>query len=87
MRITRAEAAGKYISGEVYTVAQASKMIGVSRVQVWRLIRSNRLPAIMVGKSYLIKAANLHRYLAWREDLKALKDQPWGRRFRNGYRR
>ncbi len=81
-RMTRAEAAGRYVNGEVYTVAEAAKMIGVSRVQVWRLIRSNRLPAIMIGRSYVIRAANLHRYLGWRDELAALKRAPWGRRYR-----
>jgi excisionase family DNA binding protein len=71
---------------ELMTVADVSRGLGVSRQQVWRLVRSGRLPARMVGRCYLVSRANYERMVAWRKAMMDLRRKPEGRRKRNGVR-
>lgn len=41
------------------SVAEAARIIGVSRVQIWRLIKNGDIPAAKVGRSYVIDAREL----------------------------
>lgn len=41
------------------SVAEASKMMGVSRVQVGTYIRTKKLPATRIGRTYVIRRADV----------------------------
>ncbi|HEY7062508.1 MAG TPA: helix-turn-helix domain-containing protein, partial [Chloroflexota bacterium] len=48
--------------GELYTVAQAARRLGVHPSTIWRWIDAERLPAYRVGpKNIRIKASDLER--------------------------
>jgi excisionase family DNA binding protein len=46
------------------TVAEVAEQLRVSNMTVYRLIQSGALPAVRVGRSYRIRAADVDRYLA-----------------------
>jgi len=49
---------------ELKTVSEVAALLRVSNMTVYRLIRSGELPALRVGKSYRIRAADLEAYLS-----------------------
>ena len=72
--------AGGAVPGGVVSTAEAAKRVGVSRQQIWRLVRSGRLPGIQVGRQYVIRLCTLERYLAWRQAERDHHRLPFGRR-------
>ena len=46
------------------TVAEVAAELRVSNMTVYRLVQSGALPAVRVGRSYRIRAADVDRYLA-----------------------
>jgi excisionase family DNA binding protein len=48
------------------TVAEVAKMMRVSTMTVYRLIKAEELASVRVGKSYRIREQDLDRYLAKR---------------------
>jgi len=74
--------ASEAVPGGVVSTAEAAKRVGVSRQQIWRLVRSGRLPGIMVGRQYVIRLATLQRYLSWRQAEREHHRLPFGRRER-----
>jgi excisionase family DNA binding protein len=46
------------------TVAEVAEQLRVSNMTVYRLVQSGALPAVRVGRSYRIHAADVDRYLA-----------------------
>jgi excisionase family DNA binding protein len=46
------------------TVAELAAELRVSNMTVYRLVQSGQLPAVRVGRSYRIRAADVDRYLA-----------------------
>lgn len=46
------------------TVAEVAGELRVSNMTVYRLIQAGQLPAVRVGRSYRIRAADVDRYLA-----------------------
>ncbi|HWD08379.1 MAG TPA: helix-turn-helix domain-containing protein [Actinomycetota bacterium] len=46
------------------TVAQAARMMRVSNMTVYRLIRSGSLKALRVGNRYVVQEADVHAYLS-----------------------
>jgi excisionase family DNA binding protein len=48
------------------TVAEVAKVMRVSNMTVYRLIKSGQLSAIRVGKNYRIRRADMDRYLTER---------------------
>jgi len=77
--VGRPGAAGA-VPGGVVSTAEAAKRVGVSRQQIWRLVRSGRLPGIQVGRQYVIRLATLERYLSWRQAERDHHRLPFGRR-------
>jgi len=51
------------------SVTEAAERLGVIRQRVFQLIKSDRLPAVMVGSQYVIKES----------DLQLVEDRPTGR--------
>ena len=45
------------------TAAEAAERMRVSKMTVYRLIRSGKLPAVRIGKAYRVKEDDLERYL------------------------
>ena len=45
------------------TVAEVAQLMRVSTMTVYRLIKSGELPAVRVGRSYRLRAADIDRYL------------------------
>ncbi|MGH2719302.1 MAG: helix-turn-helix domain-containing protein [Actinomycetota bacterium] len=45
------------------TVAQAARLMRVSNMTVYRLIRSGSLKALRVGNRYVLQEADVHAYL------------------------
>lgn len=41
------------------TITEAAKILGLSRVQVFRLVKAGKIPAIRIGKFYFIDKDNL----------------------------
>ena len=48
---------------ELLTVKEVAKILRVSNMTVYRLVKSKQLPAIRVGKNYRIKESDVNRYL------------------------
>ncbi len=46
------------------TVAEVAGQLRVSNMTVYRLVQAGTLPAVRVGRSYRIRAADVDRYLA-----------------------
>ncbi|MGH9244992.1 MAG: helix-turn-helix domain-containing protein [Acidimicrobiales bacterium] len=46
------------------TVTEVARLMRVSSMTVYRLIKSGDLPAVRVGKSYRVREEDLDRYLA-----------------------
>ncbi|HWG72553.1 MAG TPA: helix-turn-helix domain-containing protein [Acidimicrobiales bacterium] len=46
------------------TVAEVAALLRVSNMTVYRLVQSNQLPAVRVGRSYRIREDDVDRYLA-----------------------
>lgn len=45
------------------TAAEAAERMRVSKMTVYRLIRSGKLPAFQIGKAYRVREDDLERYL------------------------
>ncbi len=52
----------------VYTVAEVSELLKISKYSVRRLIKSRELVAIFVAGRWLLPRAQLLRWLHWRID-------------------
>ncbi len=50
-------------SGHLFTVAEVAARLRVSNMTVYRLIKSEQLQAVRVGKSYRISSDSMHSYL------------------------
>jgi len=51
------------VSSMLLTVNEVAKILRVSNMTVYRLVKSKQLPAIRVGKNYRIKENDVERYL------------------------
>ena len=45
------------------TASEAAERMRVSKMTVYRLIRSGKLPAVRIGKAYRVREDDLERYL------------------------
>ena len=45
------------------TVAEVADLMRVSKMTVYRLIRSGKLPAVQIGKAYRVREDELESYL------------------------
>jgi len=45
------------------TVPETAERMRVSKMTVYRLIRSGKLPAVQIGKTYRVKETDLEEYL------------------------
>jgi excisionase family DNA binding protein len=54
---------GRDFSEPLLTVGEVAKLMRVSNMTVYRLIKSGQLSAIRVGKNYRIRGADIDRYL------------------------
>ena len=54
---------GRGFGESLLTVAEVAKVMRVSNMTVYRLIKSGQLSAIRVGKNYRIRRADMDRYL------------------------
>ena len=48
---------------ELYTVEQTAKILGISRMTVYKLISENKLRAKKFGRAYIIQGKNIQRCL------------------------
>ncbi len=48
---------------KIYTVKEVADLLGISRITVFRWIKSGKLKANMVGGSYVISVENLPHHL------------------------
>jgi excisionase family DNA binding protein len=51
------------VSSKLLTVNEVARILRVSNMTVYRLVKSRQLPAIRVGKNYRIKEIDVDRYL------------------------
>jgi excisionase family DNA binding protein len=63
---------------EWLTLPEAAKVLRVSRVQVFRMVKKGRLPAARVGRQWMVSRVNLERLLVYRENVKAMLKRPFG---------
>lgn len=47
----------------LFSVSEAARVLNVSYSTVLRLIHSGKLPAVVIGKRNMIKAADLNNYI------------------------
>lgn len=52
-----------YVGEPLLTVSEVARMMRVSNMTVYRLIKSGELPALRVGKNYRIRNSDVDRYL------------------------
>ena len=55
---------GRGFGEPLLTVGEVARMMRVSNMTVYRLIKSGQLAAIRVGKNYRIRNADVNRYLS-----------------------
>ena len=51
------------MSNKLLTVNEVAKILRVSNMTVYRLVKSKQIPAIRVGKNYRIKEIDVEKYL------------------------
>ena len=59
---------------DLISVKQAADKMGLSRVQVFNLIRAGKIPAQKVGRNYVIDQQELEDYLINKPVARAIKD-------------
>lgn len=52
------------MSNKLLTVNEVAKILRVSNMTVYRLVKSKQIPAIRVGKNYRIKEDDVETYLS-----------------------
>jgi len=48
---------------EYFTIPEIAKLLNLSRITVYRKVKSGKIPAVRVGRNYLIKDKSLGRIL------------------------
>lgn len=51
------------VSNKLLTVNEVAKILRVSNMTVYRLVKGKQIPAIRVGKNYRIKETDVEKYL------------------------
>lgn len=51
------------LSNKLLTVNEVAKILRVSNMTVYRLVKGKQIPAIRVGKNYRIKEIDVDKYL------------------------
>jgi excisionase family DNA binding protein len=51
------------LSNKLLTVNEVAKILRVSNMTVYRLVKGKQIPAIRVGKNYRIKETDVEKYL------------------------
>lgn len=54
---------GSYVGERLLTVREVGSLMRVSNMTVYRLIKSQQLPALKVGKNYRIRESDVETYL------------------------
>lgn len=57
------ELANKNVTSEFLTVTEVAKLMRVSNMTVYRLIKSGSLRAVQVGNRYRVRESDVHQYL------------------------
>ena len=52
---------------DVVLIPEAAKQLGISRQTLWRHVHAGRLPAMRVGRDYVIRRADLATFEAQRQ--------------------
>lgn len=52
------------LAGPLLTVAEVARILRVSNMTVYRLIKAGELPALRVGKNYRIRESELETFLS-----------------------
>ncbi|MGI8426715.1 MAG: helix-turn-helix domain-containing protein [Actinomycetota bacterium] len=55
--------ANKNVTSEFLTVTEVAKLMRVSNMTVYRLIKSGSLRAVQVGNRYRVRESDVHQYL------------------------
>jgi excisionase family DNA binding protein len=63
---------------EWLTLPMVAREMGLSRVQVFRLVKKGRLPAARVGRQWMVSRVNLERIVMYRERLRVMLRPPFG---------
>lgn len=51
------------MSNKLLTVNEVAKILRVSNMTIYRLVKGKQIPAIRVGKNYRIKETDVEKYL------------------------
>jgi excisionase family DNA binding protein len=51
------------VSNKLLTVNEVAKILRVSNMTIYRLVKGKQIPAIRVGKNYRIKETDVEKYL------------------------
>jgi excisionase family DNA binding protein len=52
-----------FVTGGLLTAAEVARVMRVSTMTVYRLIKNGELPAIRVGKNYRLRGSDVERFL------------------------
>ena len=62
-RIARIVRRDTFYEVRLLTVSEVADLLRVSRMTVYRLIKTGELPSLRVGKSYRLREPDIHTYL------------------------
>ncbi len=51
------------VASEFLTVSEVARLMRVSNMTVYRLIKSGELSAVRIGNRYRVRESDVHRYL------------------------
>ncbi len=54
----------EYTKAKFYTVAEVARVLRVSNMTVYRLVKAGELPAVRIGKSYRLREEDVNKYLS-----------------------
>lgn len=63
MKVVSPKAKVAEVSNKLLTVNEVAKILRVSNMTVYRLVKGQQIPAIRVGKNYRIKESDVEKYL------------------------
>ena len=63
MKVVSPKAKVTEVSNKLLTVNEVAKILRVSNMTVYRLVKGKQIPAIRVGKNYRIKETDVEKYL------------------------
>ena len=62
------------VNNTQYSAPEFAKLVGVSRIAVFKWIRSGKLPAKKIGRNYVIESSDISRFTNQPDDSSMISD-------------